>query len=64
MINIRVVTRITTTCVGTAEDFRDYVNTTTNLSQRTIEHGLASIENEFDEMLAFPGAVVKIIKAA
>ncbi len=64
MINIIVVTRITTTSIGTAEGFHDYVNATTNLSQRTIEHGLASIENDFDEILAFPGAAAKIIKAA
>lgn len=63
MINIRVVTPITTAGFSTAEGFREYVDPTTNLSQKTIEHGPASIENEFDEMLAIPDTVAKIIEA-
>ena len=63
MINIRVVTPLTTAGFSTEEGFREYVDATTNLSQRTIEHGPASIENEFDEMLAIPDTVAKIIEA-
>ncbi len=63
MINIRVVTPITTTGFSSEEGFREYVDSTTVLSQRTIEHGPASIENEFDEMLAIPDTVAKIIEA-
>lgn len=62
-MHIRVVTPITTHGFSTAEGFRAYVDPATQLSQVDLEHGPASIESEFDAMLATPETVARVIAA-
>lgn len=62
-MKLRVVTPITTRGFMCADDFRSLVRPDTELSHVDLEHGPASIESEYDEMLAAPQTVARIIEA-
>jgi len=61
--HVRVVTPIVTEGFRAAEDFSAAVGPDTKISQVQIERGPASIECEFDDILAAPDTVAKIIEA-
>jgi len=60
---IRVITPIVTEGFSRAEDFQPAAGVETELSHARIERGPASIECEFDEALAVPDTVARIIEA-
>ena len=60
---MRVITPITTKGFACADDFAEIVRPDTVLSHVELDHGPASIESEFDEMLAAPETVAKIVEA-
>ena len=60
---LRVITPITTKGFACADDFAEIVRPDTVLSHVELDHGPASIESEFDEMLAAPETVAKIVEA-
>ena len=60
---LRVITPITTKGFMCADDFAEIVRPDTVLSHVELDHGPASIESEFDEMLATPETVAKIVEA-
>jgi allantoin racemase len=62
-MRLRVVTPITTTGFMCAEQIAPLVRPDTELSYVEIEHGPASIECEFDAMLATPDTVARIVAA-
>jgi allantoin racemase len=62
-MNIRIITPITTHGFASADQFADIIRSDTNLSHVEIDHGPASIESDYDEMLAQPDTVAKIIEA-
>jgi allantoin racemase len=62
-VKLRVVTPITTKGFMCADDFARIVRPDTVLSHVDLDHGPPSIESEFDEMLAAPETVAKIIEA-
>ncbi|NJK81474.1 MAG: hydrogenase expression protein HupH [Chloroflexaceae bacterium] len=62
-MHIRVITPITTHGYSPLDGFREYVDAATVLSQVELDHGPASIECEFDEMLAAPATVARAIAA-
>ena len=62
-MKLRVITPITTRGFMCADDFTPMVRRDTELSHVELEHGPASIESEFDEMLASPQTVARIIEA-
>lgn len=62
-MKIRIVTPITTHGFASAEQFRDIIRPDTDLSHVEIDHGPASIECSWDEMLATPHTVGRIVEA-
>jgi allantoin racemase len=62
-VKLRVVTPITTKGFMCADDFAQIVRPDTILSHVDLDHGPPSIESEFDEMLAAPETVARIIEA-
>ena len=60
---IRVVTPIITEGFVRTEDYQAVAGPDTEISTVLIERGPASIESEFDEMLAVPDTVFKIMEA-
>jgi allantoin racemase len=62
-MKIRIVTPITTHGFASADQFTDIIRPDTELSHVEIEHGPASIESDYDEMLSQPDTVAKIIEA-
>src|ERR1044071_40436 len=62
-MKLRVVTPITTRGFMCAENFSSLVRPDTELSHVELEHGPASIESEYDEMLAAPQTVARISEA-
>lgn len=62
-MKIRVVTPITTPGFTEAADFEPLARPDTEVSQTNIDLGPASIESAFDEMLAVPDTVAKIMQA-
>lgn len=63
-MHIRVVTPITTPGFTAASDFEPLARPDTTVSQLEIEAGPASIESHFDEALALPDTIAKILAAA
>ncbi len=61
--HIRVVTPITTHGFRKVSDFDGLVGPETAISHVEIDRGPASIECEYDEMLAVPDTVAKIVEA-
>ena len=62
-MHIRVVTPITTTGFTEAADFEPHARPDTRVTQTEIDHGPASIESSFDEALALPDTIAKIVAA-
>lgn len=62
-MKLRIVTPITTHGFASIDAFLPLVRSDTELSHVEIEEGPASIESDFDEMLATPATVAKIIEA-
>jgi allantoin racemase len=62
-VHIRVVTPITTRGFTTAADFEPLARADTQVSQTEIDVGPASIESAFDEALALPDTIAKIVQA-
>ncbi|MEA2514079.1 MAG: allantoin racemase [Thermomicrobiales bacterium] len=62
-MKLRVITPITSHGFASAEDFASIIRSDTELSHVEIDHGPASIESDYDEMLATPDTVAKIIQA-
>lgn len=62
-MRIRVVTPITTSGFTSASDFEPLARPDTEVSHVDIETGPASIESYFDEALAVPDTVAKIVDA-
>jgi allantoin racemase len=60
---IRVITPIITKGFSAAEDFQPSAGPETEISHSQIERGPASIEGEFDEALALPDILIKMIEA-
>lgn len=62
-MHIRVVTPITTAGFTTAQDFEVYARPDTQVSQTNLDIGPASIESAFDEAVALPDTIAKIMAA-
>jgi len=62
-MKLRVVTPITTHGFASIVDLIAAARPDTELSHVELDHGPASIESSFDEMLAIPDTVAKIIQA-
>jgi allantoin racemase len=62
-LRLRVITPITTHGFASADDFAAIIRSDTELSHVEIDHGPASIESDYDEMLATPDTVAKIVEA-
>jgi allantoin racemase len=62
-MKLRVITPITTHGFATIDGFLDIIRSDTDLSHVELDYGPASIESDFDEMLATPDTVAKIIEA-
>jgi allantoin racemase len=62
-MKLRIITPITTHGFSSAEEFLPLVRADTELSHVEIEHGPASIESDFDDMLATPATVARIMEA-
>lgn len=62
-MKLRVITPITTHGFASAEGFLDIIRSDTELSHVELDFGPASIESDYDEMLATPDTVAKIIEA-
>jgi allantoin racemase len=62
-MKLRIVTPITTHGFASIDEFLPLVRADTELSHVEIDHGPASIESDFDEMLATPATVARIIEA-
>ncbi|MCA9876456.1 MAG: hypothetical protein KC442_01695 [Thermomicrobiales bacterium] len=62
-MKLRIITPITTTGFASIKPFLPLVRSDTELSHVQIEHGPASIESDYDEMLATPATVARIIEA-
>jgi allantoin racemase len=62
-VKLRVITPITTKGFMCADDFARIVRADTELSHVELDHGPASIESEYDSMLAAPQTVAKIVEA-
>ncbi len=62
-MHIRVVTPITTPGFTAASDFEPLARADTTVSHVEIETGPASIESAFDEALALPDTIAKIVQA-
>ena len=62
-MKLRIVTPITTHGFASIDAFLPLVRPDTELSHVEIEHGPASIESHYDEMLATPATVARIVEA-
>ena len=62
-MKLRIITPITTVGFASIEPFLPLVRSDTELSHVQIEFGPASIESDYDEMLATPATVARIIEA-
>jgi allantoin racemase len=62
-VQIRVVTPITTPGFTTARDFDPYARADAEVSVVSLDAGPASIESHFDEALALPDTLAKIVEA-
>lgn len=62
-MKLRIITPITTVGFASIEPFLPLVRNDTELSHAQIEYGPASIECDYDEMLATPATVARIIEA-
>ncbi|MFN8661218.1 MAG: aspartate/glutamate racemase family protein [Thermomicrobiales bacterium] len=62
-MKLRIITPITTTGFASIDPFLPLVRSDTELSHVEIEYGPASIECDYDEMLATPATVARIIEA-
>src|SRR5690606_27727892 len=63
-VRVRVVTPITTPGLSTAADFVPYARADTEMTQTDLDRGPASIESYFDEALALPDTIAKVLEAA
>ena len=62
-MHIRVVTPITTSGFTAASDFEPLARPDTTVSHVELDRGPASIESHFDEALALPDTIAKIVAA-
>jgi allantoin racemase len=62
-MKLRIITPITSHGFASVDPFIPVVRPDTELSHVEIDHGPASIESDFDEMLATPATVARIIEA-
>lgn len=62
-MHIRVVTPVTTRGFTAASDFEPFARPDTVVSHAEIDVGPASIESAFDEALALPDTIAKIVQA-
>jgi allantoin racemase len=62
-MHIRVITPITTSGFTAASDFEPLARTDTIVSHVELDVGPASIESAFDEALALPDTIAKIVQA-
>ncbi|MBM3517336.1 MAG: hydrogenase expression protein HupH [Alphaproteobacteria bacterium] len=62
-VHVRVITPITTRGFRKASDFAPLCSPDLTVSMTEIDTGPASIECDYDEMLAVPGTVAKMIEA-
>ena len=62
-MHIRVITPITTSGFTAAADFEPLARTDTTVSHVELDVGPASIESAFDEALALPDTIAKIVQA-
>jgi allantoin racemase len=62
-MHIRVVTPITTSGFTSASDFEPLARPDTTVTQTELDVGPASIESAFDEALALPDTIAKILQA-
>lgn len=62
-MKLRIVTPITSRGFASIDEFIPLLSPGTELSHVEIDHGPASIESDFDEMLATPDTVARIIEA-
>lgn len=62
-MKIRIITPITTTGFTEAAHFEPFARVDCEVSQANITRGPASIESEFEEALAAPDTVAKIVEA-
>jgi allantoin racemase len=62
-MKLRIITPITTHGFASVDAFLPLVRSDTELSHVEIDHGPASIESDYDEMLATPATVARIIEA-
>jgi allantoin racemase len=62
-MKLRIITPITTHGFSSIDSFLPLVRPDTELSHVEIDHGPASIESAYDEMLATPATVARIIEA-
>jgi allantoin racemase len=62
-MKLRIITPITSHGFASIDDFLPLVRPDTELSHVEIDHGPASIESDYDEMLATPATVARIVEA-
>ena len=62
-MKLRIITPITTHGFASMDEFIPLMRPDTELSHVEIDHGPASIESDYDEMLATPATVARIIEA-
>lgn len=62
-MKLRIITPITTHGFASVDAFLPLLRPDTELSHVEIDHGPASIESDYDEMLATPATVARIIEA-
>ncbi len=62
-MKVRIITPITTHGFASIDEFIPLMRSDTELSHVEIDHGPASIESDYDEMLATPATVARIIEA-
>lgn len=62
-MKLRIITPITTHGFASMDEFIPLMRPDTQLSHVEIDHGPASIESDYDEMLATPATVARIIEA-
>jgi allantoin racemase len=62
-VRLRIITPITTHGFASVDPFYPLLQPGTELSHVEIDHGPASIESDYDEMLATPATVARIVEA-
>lgn len=62
-MRVHVVTPVTTTGLSQAADFAPFARPDTEVTHTVLDTGPASIESYFDEALAQPGTIAKILQA-